>query len=99
GESVSTGRAAVSGFRVADEAVVSVDLEGQQNLLASQGPLDERVEVGRNRARLNREILARACVSAPRVSTYLRAWRVCWVRTLSPRISDIHRRMWKALKL
>jgi hypothetical protein len=58
------------GVRVADEAVVSIDLEGQHNPPASQGPLDERVAVERSRARLNREILLWACASlAPRAST------------------------------
>jgi hypothetical protein len=85
-------------FRVSDEAIVSVDLGGQHNLLASQGPLDERVEVGRGRARLNRKILARDCASAPRALNSLRAWRMCWVRTLSQRISGVSRRMRTALK-
>jgi len=40
--------------RVSDEAIVSNDLGGQHNLLASQGPLDERVGVGSGHARLEK---------------------------------------------
>ena len=52
-------RSLCCGFRGSDEAIVSDDPEGQHNLLASQGPLDERVEVGSRRGRLNRKVLTR----------------------------------------
>ena len=55
-------RSLCCGSRGSDEAIVSDDPEGQHNLLASQGPLDERVEVGSHRGRLNREILSTAFV-------------------------------------
>src|SRR5271157_3250543 len=47
------------GFRGSDEAVVSDDPSGQQNPLASQGPLDGRVGVAGGRATMNRKILER----------------------------------------
>ena len=52
-ESISSGE----GFRGAEEAVVSDDPSGQQNPMASQGPLDERVGVAGSRAILNRKAL------------------------------------------
>ena len=54
-ESISGGE----GFRGADEAVVSDDPSGQQNPMASQGPLDGRVGVAGSRAILNRKALER----------------------------------------
>ena len=52
-ESISGGE----GFRGSDEAIVSDDPSGQQNPLASQGPLDGRVWSCWGRATLNREVL------------------------------------------
>jgi hypothetical protein len=54
-ESISGGEES----RGADEAVVSDDPPGQQNPMASQGPLDGRVGVAGSRATLNREVLQR----------------------------------------
>jgi hypothetical protein len=50
-ESISGGE----GFRGSDEAIVSDDPTGQQNPMASQGPLDGRVSVAGSRATLNRK--------------------------------------------
>jgi hypothetical protein len=58
-ESISGGE----GFRDSDEAIVSDDPAGQYNPLASQGPLDGRVEVAGSRATLNREVLERVILS------------------------------------
>src|SRR5260370_16645413 len=54
-ESISGGEES----RDSDEAVVSDDPTGQQNPMASQGPLDGRVGVAGSRATLNREVLQR----------------------------------------
>ena len=54
-ESISGGEES----RGADEAVVSDDPPGQQNPMASQGPLDGRVGVAGSRATLNRKVLQR----------------------------------------
>jgi hypothetical protein len=58
-ESISGGE----GFRGADEAVVSDDPSEQHNPMASQGPLDGRVSVARDRAILNRKALERVIPS------------------------------------
>ena len=58
-EFISSGE----GFRVSDEAVVSDDPSGQQNPMASQGPLDGRVGVAGSRATLNRKALERVIPS------------------------------------
>src|SRR3954453_15618317 len=54
-ESISGGEES----RGADEAVVSDDPTGQQNPMASQGPLDGRVGAAGSRAILNREVPGR----------------------------------------
>ena len=45
--------------RISDEAIVSDEPRGQHNLMASQGPLDERAGVAGGRAALNRKVLER----------------------------------------
>ena len=58
-ESISGGEES----RGADEAVVSDDPSGQQNPMASQGPLEGRVGVAGSRATLNRKVLQRVIPS------------------------------------
>src|SRR5271163_4504218 len=65
------------GSRVSDEAVVSDDPTGQHNPMASQGPLDGRVEVVGGRATLNREVLERVIPSGIAYSWELQMrWRI-----------------------
>ena len=72
-ESISGGE----GSRVSDEAVVSDDPTGQHNPMASQVPLDGRVEVVGGRATLNREVLERVIPSGIMSSWELQMrWRI-----------------------
>jgi hypothetical protein len=72
-ETISGGE----GFRGADEAVVSDDLSGQHNPMASQGPLDGRVGVAGDRATLNRKVLERVIPSGTMYSWELQLrWRI-----------------------
>jgi hypothetical protein len=72
-ESISGGE----GFRGADEAVVSDDPTGQHNPMASQGPLDGRASVARDRATLNRKALERVIPSGITYSwELLLRWRI-----------------------
>jgi hypothetical protein len=64
-------------FRGADEAVVSDDPTGQHNPMASQGPLDGRVDVAGSRATLNRKVLERVVPSGTTYSWELQLrWRI-----------------------
>jgi hypothetical protein len=81
--------------RGADEAVVSDDPPGQQNPMASQGPLDGRVGAAGSRATLNREVLQRGNPFGDRVLLGARtamaykteSWGGCG-RHLSPGMSS-----------
>ena len=82
------------GFRGSDEAVVSDDPSGQQNPMASQGPLDGRVSLAGSRATLNRKALERVIPSgitysweaATAVAYKTESWGGCG-RHLSPGMS------------
>ena len=72
------------GFRVSDEAVVSDDLTGQHNPMASQGPLDGRVGVARSRyieprgSRTGNPFGDRVLLGARTAVAYkTRSWGVC----------------------